>query len=240
MRDITMGALALVVLCTVGCSEQATGPTTTTTSEGQKSQAPSGTTAAQKNTALVRFINANPTAKGLDIWSGDARAFSNVAYKMTTPYREMPAHAGRFQLRDFGATQDLAVGRREIFPGRHYTLVALSAAKHASTLVALSDNLAELEPGKARVRLINATVGVDDLDLFVSGTKTRIQHGVDASSASSFTDVDPGTLEIRLPGKAAPPELANLKVEADRLYTFIVTGTAGTLDVIRVEDKIDR
>jgi hypothetical protein len=81
--------------------------------------------------------------------------------------------------------------------------------------------LGALEPGQARVRLINATTDVDDLDLYIAGTKTRLQHGIDTSMVTSVTDVDPGTLEIRPQNKPAPPQLSNLKVEADRFYTFM-------------------
>ena len=77
----------------------------------------------------------------------------------------------------------------------------------------MRDNLAEIEPGNARVRLINATPDVDDLDLYIAGTKTRVQHGMDASVGTSFTDVAPGMLEIRPANKPAPPQLSNLKVE---------------------------
>lgn len=102
----------------------------------------------------------------------------------------------------------------------------------------LSDNLGSLEPGQARVRLINATLGVGDVDLYLAGGKTRLQHGVDASVVTSFTDVDPGLVEIRPQNKPGPPQLSNLKVEADRLYTFIVTGTPGALDLLQVVDRI--
>lgn len=228
----------------VGCTAQTTSPSVTTTSEGQKSQAPPGTTAARQDTALVRFINADPAVKGpgaqgLDIWSGTSRTFSNVAYKAITPYVELPAHAGRFDLRASGGATNLAVGLREIFPGRHYTLVALPTQKDRSRLAVITDDLSAVEPGQARVRLINATTGVGDLDLFFAGTKTRIQHGIDASTISSFSEVDPGTLEIRAESKAAVAPLSNLKVEPGRLYTFIVTGTPGSLDVVRVEDRIE-
>jgi hypothetical protein len=67
-----------------------------------------------------------------------------------------------------------------------------------------------------------------------------IQHGVDASVVTSFTDVDEGTLEIRPVNRPAPPQLSNLKVEADRLYTFVVVGTSGGLELVRIEDRIEQ
>jgi hypothetical protein len=239
MRNLIAGALAALILWTAGCTPRTTDPSTTTTSEGQKSQAPAGTTAARNDNALVRFINADPNAKGMDIWSSGVRTFSNVAYKMITPYVEMTAHAGQFQLREAGATQELAGNQREMFPGRHYTLVALPGQNHSSRLEVMSDYLGVLEPGQATVRLINATTDVKDLDLYIQGRGARIGHGVDLGIADSFTVVKPGMLEIRQPAKPALQQLSNLKVEADRLYTFIVTGRARRLDVFLVEDRIN-
>jgi hypothetical protein len=57
--------------------------------------------------------------------------------------------------------------------------------------------------------------------------------------ATSFTDVDGGTLEIRMKDGHAPPQFSNLKVEVDRLYTFIVVGMADTPDLVRIEDQMD-
>lgn len=175
----------------------------------------------------------------MDVWSSGSRTFSNIVYKTITPFMQLPAHVGQFQLREAGGAEDLAANRLEMFPGRHYTLVALPKKNHSSRLAVMRDNLAEIEPGNARVRLINATPDVDDLDLYIAGTKTRVQHGMDASVGTSFTDVAPGMLEIRPANKPAPPQLSNLKVEGDRLYTFIVTGTARALDLVRVEDRIE-
>ena len=107
--------------------------------------------------STLMFINADPDGKGLDVWSSGSRTFSNVAYKTITPHMQLPAHVDQFRLREAGGTEDLAANRREMFPGRHYTVVALPKQNHSSRLAVIRDNLAELEPGSARVRLINAT-----------------------------------------------------------------------------------
>lgn len=117
MRTLVSGTVALVVFCAAGCSSPTKEPSTTTTSEGQKTQGPPGTAAAHADTALVRFINADPSAKSLNVVSNAGAAFNNVAYRTITPYQQLQAHAGRFELREPGGTKDLAVGLREIFPG---------------------------------------------------------------------------------------------------------------------------
>jgi hypothetical protein len=102
----------------------------------------------------------------------------------------------------------------------------------------MQDNLYLLEPGRARVRLVNATLDVDELDLYAVGSQKTVLHGVDPATATSFVDVDAGTFEVHPRGQLAPPQLANLPVEADRVYTFVVVGDAADLELVRIEDDI--
>ena len=57
----------------------------------------------------------------MDVWSSGSRTFSNIVYKTITPFMQLPAHVGQFQLREAGGAEDLAANRLEMFPGRHYT-----------------------------------------------------------------------------------------------------------------------
>ncbi|MEO8049165.1 MAG: DUF4397 domain-containing protein [Acidobacteriota bacterium] len=214
-------------------------PSVTSTSEGQKTQGQAGTTAAQNGDALVRLVNVDSRGSGVDIVWGDKKFFSGVAYKSTTPYKEAPRGTVQFKLRAAGGTEDLSAGHVELLPGRHYTLVAFPDQKGGTRLEILSDKLGLLDLGEARVRLINATTDVDDLDLFLAGTKNRILHGADSGRTAimSFADMMAGTVEIRSPSRPAPTLLAKLDVEADRLYTFIVVGSAGALDVVQTVDR---
>jgi hypothetical protein len=181
-------------------------------------------------------MNADPDGTGMDIVVAGEPVFSNVAYKTTAPYKEMPKVLGelQFELREAGGTEILGTNRRSLLLGRHYTLVSLPTDNHMARLALTMDNLFQVEPGRARVRLINATPDVEDLDLYIAGTESVIQHGVDAGVVTSFTDVDEGTLEIRPADRPAPPQLSNLTVEAGRLYTFVVVGTSGDLDLVRI------
>jgi hypothetical protein len=241
MRHMSIGAFVSAVLWTTGCTPLTTDPSVTTTSEGEKTEAPAGKSAAQQGNALVRVVNANAEGKGLDIVWGSETLFGDVAYKSITAYVGVPRGLAQFKLRAAGGTEDLSAGHRELLSGRHYTLVALPKEKGDARLRFLSDNLGLLEPGETRVRLINATTDVNDLDLFIAGTPNRVLHGIDAGAvaATSFVDMEAGNVEIRSPTRPAPTLVAKLKVEGDRLYTFIVVGTASALDVVQIVDHTE-
>jgi hypothetical protein len=239
MRPVTIGAVVFVLFLSTSCSPQTSSPSVTTTSEGQVTEGPAGKDAAKEGTALVRFINADPGAKMLQVLAADKPLFQDIAYKTVTPYTELPRGYTQFKLHIPGAADEIAASRRELFPGRHYTLVALPPKKGKAILVTLSDNLGALDPGEARIRLINATTDVDDLDLFKEGTNNRIAHGVDAGAVTSFTDSTPGSVEVHKANQPTPMKLSMLPVESDRLYTFIVVGSANSLDAVQVVDRIE-
>ena len=231
-------ALAATTLWTIGCDRKSSSPLETKTSDGQVSAAPAGKAAARQDKALVRFLNADPTDKKRELWAGDARLFSGIAYRAITPYVEIPSQATQFRLRDENGTENIASIHDELFAGRSYTYVAMPGKSRLS-LVEISDDLAAPKPGKAKVRLINATFGVDHLDLHRLGVEKKIGT-VQAGASTDFKDVDPGTFEIRPPKQPVSTQLSNLTVDADHFYTFVVLGPSGGLDALRVEERLDR
>lgn len=242
MRQAVFVGFILVSLWTAGCANPVTNsPSVTTTSEGQTIGAPSGTAAAQQGNALVRLVNVDPEKKDVDVVGGGEKYFSAVSFKTVTAYVEIPRGLMQFKLRDAGSTEDLSANHQELMPGRRYTLIVLPRGKGDSRLMVLSDKLGLLDPGETRVRLINATTGVDDLDLFLAGTTNRILHGIDAGMkvTTSFADMEAGDVEIRSPSRPAPTLVTKVTVEPERLYTFIVIGSPGKLDVVRIVDHTE-
>ena len=239
MRRCIDVLLASMLFSLANCNPKTSSPSETTTSEGQQSEAPSGKTAARDAAALVRFMNADPNGVK-EIQVNGEPIMTNVAYRSIMPFQEIQPGVTQFKLYETGGTESLATTQQQLFFGQHYTLMALPKENHKSRLAITTDNLSAVDPGKARVRLVNATPDVNDLDLYVAGTKMRIQHGVDASMETSFTDVNPGTLEIRPANGSAAPALSNLVIEPDRLYTFVVVGNSSALDIVRIEDRIKR
>jgi len=239
MRKFFVALTATVFFTVASCGRTTTSPSETTTSEGQRSQAPAGTTASSQGTALVRFMNADATGKPRELLTMNGRLFGDVPYKSITPYTETPTDPTGFHLRETGGAEDLTVDHTDLLKGRHYTLVASPRPKGKSQLLILRDDLAQLAAGKAKVRVINATTDVNNLDLYAAGTAKKIEKGVDATESTSFMDVDPGTFEIRPARQVAAPRLSKLHIEANRFYTFVVVGKSGDLDVVVVADKLN-
>lgn len=240
MRVFLHGAAVTAFCLLAACSEPTKEPSVTTTSEGDLTAAPPGKVAAQENVALVRFINADSEERSATIFAGDNKVYSDISYKGITAYTAVDRGYTQFKLRSGSGSEDLASTRRELFPGRHYTVIALPRRDGKSRLVSVSDNLSALDPGEARLRVINATKNVDDLALYEAGTNNRIVRAVDAGSFTTFTELQPGLVELRPKMDAPPMKLAMLPVQAGSLYTFIVIGEPNAEDLVQVEDRVER
>jgi hypothetical protein len=240
MKKVTVSTFALIaILGTAACNKKTDQPTRTATSEGQTSTAAAGTTAAKQDRALVRFVNADPGHATADLWFGDMKAFSDVAYKAVTPYTELPADRSTFKLRASGQNMDVATNNEGLYAGRHYTLVAIHKKDGTTILRAVSDDLDAPAAGKAKVRMINAAPNAGELDLVQArDRKSEVFDAINFDSPTSFKEVDPGNLEVRHDDSKAPVlRLPQVTVQPDKFYTVIITGDQA-VESIRIEDQL--
>jgi len=235
--------LALCILL-AGCSSNKTTEPSASATPGGASTAPSGQDAANQKKALVRFAQTVPGNQRMDLWFGDMKVFSNVAYKEVTPYVEVPAERHDFKLQNAGDTQVTAPATNSegLSAGGHYTIVAeRKSAKDAGyTLNAMNDDLKIPTDGKAKVRVVNAAVGLGKID--VVGPDGKIFGGVDEISSTSYKEVNPatGALEIRRNDKSVDAlRVPNMSFQPGKLYTIFIVGGAGQrLEAIPVTDQL--
>jgi hypothetical protein len=241
MKYTFVAAACMAVLGT-GCNPPADRPTTTKTSEGQTSSGPVGAGAAVRGTALVRFINAEPTIDKADLWFGDQVAFSGVSYRTVTPYRELPGDRKDFRLRGTGMSNDLAKNNEGLKAGRHHTLVAIRKADNTPALSAFEDSLEAPASDKAKIRFINAATNEGDLALSIGGTSRPLFAGVKFGTGGSYQDVKPGAAVIQVRSedqKTTAMRVRNQTLEAGKTYTIIALGD-GNQDILFIEDQLSR
>lgn len=200
-------------------------------------------TQASTERAYVRFINADATKEKLDLYFGDGKAFSGIGYRQVTAYQPMPTERGTFRVRVPEMSSDLATNSEGLWAGRYYTLLAAAKNNGETTLDAISDGFDAPSAGKAKVRVINASTNAGDVDLWVAGTRNELLDGVDPDSASSFKEVDPTTaaIEVRRDDKKGMPvKVADMPIQAGKLYTVLVTGDRNKLTATPIEEPLNR
>jgi hypothetical protein len=212
MKTAGLTALGLSVILVTGCNKESnqTAPVASE-SGGAASKAPESGQAADKNDqALVRVIGAADTAP-MEVIGDKNTVFTRVEYKEVTPYKAIPANFDDFAVKQAGqdAATPLAENSESIASGRHYSLVifpdtAANAANGKDRKIALNviaDDLQQPSEGKARVRVINAAAGTDDIEVFLRGQKDALFDDVDFKEAIAYKEVDPvkTTIEWRTP-----------------------------------------
>jgi hypothetical protein len=242
LRGLCTGMLAGgIVLLAGACKDNRdTGAVSSRTAEGT-SNAPASALAEDKDVSLVRVINAIPAGAPVTVLAGDSAAFSGVAYKTATPFRELPDDRLHFKLGS--ADKPLAENRENLDGGDHYTVIVMPDAGGADkrNMRVLEDGLEPVAAERARVRVINAVPGDLEIDVYVGGREDALFDGVNFKSEAGWSEIDPmaGTLEIRPDGKKnVLASVPNVKFEGGKSYTFVVAGTPAKPEIIKVEDEV--
>ncbi|HET8624057.1 MAG TPA: DUF4397 domain-containing protein [Gemmatimonadales bacterium] len=192
--------------------------------------------------SLVRVINAIPGSKAIDIYAGDSAAFPKVAYKTVTPFHQMERNASKFEIKAGPDGKPIAENREALVDGGHYTIIAMpdEGGPDKRNLRVLNDDFAPVPGDKARLRLVNAIPGEDDLTLKLRGFDDELFSDVAFKREAGWKDVDPfvGTLVLLNGDGKTIATLPEMKVMGGKSYTLIAAGRRNKADVIKVEDDV--
>ena len=224
-------ALALLLISCAACDRAETqSVSVTTTSPAGASTAPSSTSAASRDEALVRVVHAIPNTSAMDVLAGDLVVFDAVNFKSVTSYRALDSKRYMFAIRPAGMTnaKPLASNTEGLEDGRYYTLFALPGEARSAHLRIVGDKLDQPADGKARLRIVHAANGIGSFNVYHAGT-TGLLENVAFQSVTDYQDVTPvnGKIEVRPAGTSnAVVVLPNAHLEAGRFYTMVVLGSA--------------
>lgn len=245
IKDFMVPTLAVLLTLTVACSQESSQDRSVkTTTDSGSSTASASHDASNRDKALVRVVHAMPAQPAVDAFAGDSRTFSNVTYKTVTPYAELTDDTQRLTLKPAGQPGTLAENNENFAGGKHYTLIAVpsSAQDPKPELKVLADDLKPPTAGKARVRVINASPDVGEIDVYVMNTADKLFGGVNFKSEAGYTEIAPTTtvVELRPQGKKQPLlMMPQFSFEPDKTYTIVVMGRAKNhkLEAVTVEDQ---
>jgi len=244
MSSILMATAIAALSCAT--EEKQSLPVTTKSPSGV-STAPPSQAAETRNRALVRFIHAVPEVATADVFADDMLVFTNVAYQGVTAYREVPDNRLTFRVRPAGQymAEPIADEAESLSAGKHYTVIVMRAKQAKADISVLEDDLVPPAPGKAKVRWVNATADLGEVDVFAPGSEKPLFGGVNNNSATKYAEVSPlsGSLEVHREGeKTNAFTIPNVDFQSGKIYTVVITGhgTGGDnvpLKAIIVEDR---
>jgi hypothetical protein len=195
---------------------------------------------AISGTALVRVAHFSPDTAGVDVWVDGKRVLQNVGYDTVSDYVSLVAGAHEFALRPFGApstSEPVVSATAPLVAGTAYTIagVGLNAEIRGQIFV---DDLAAPPAGRAKVRVIDAVVGTNPIDVLLAGGTTFGKIGF--AKASAYEAVAPGAYGVRV-RKSGDQEtvldVPTVRIGAGIIYSFVVIGGAGKpLQLVPVVD----
>ena len=189
--------------------------------------------------ATVRLIHASPGAPNVDVLVDGQPVVEGVAYGMATEYVPITAEEHRIQIVPTGQTADAAVVDEtvEAGPGQAY-LVAVFGLLNDIGGAVYDIDLSEIEPGTARVRMLNLSPDAGDLDLLETGGDEWFGD-VALGEASDYRDVAPGAYSADLRGDDDRVLLtvADLTFEETQVYDVVALGQVAD-DTLEVQSLI--
>jgi hypothetical protein len=225
-----------------GCQDAQTDKEVKTrTSTGDAAVSISGDSADKRGVALVRVINAVPGKNRLLVRADRDHQLTAAEYKTVTDYQPIDKNWVTFEIGSAGDStfEPLATNREMLTDGHRYTIVVMrDSAKNFETRV-LRDEISD-DTTQARVRVIHAARGVNEVNLVQRGADTLVD-GVNFTMEAGYKAVKPwtGTLEVRAEsGNRLLLSIPDVALQAGRSYTIVLTrNAAGKLESFRFDDS---
>src|SRR5256885_1071433 len=191
--------------------------------------------AAADPVGYVRLAHLSPDTPNVDVYlstvggSGAPQVFPGVGYGVISKYLSVPQGTYAVAMRGAGAPATdppVLTTNVTVTAGKAYMVAGVG--KHADLgLKVIEDDLTPPPSGKAKVRVIQASVGASALDLAIQGGP-MIAGNVPFASTTRYFEVQPGRWTLTAKGTSGGPS-GNLGVhlEAGNVYSVLVLDAPG-------------
>lgn len=193
--------------------------------------------------ATLRVVQASPGAPDVDVLLDGQPLLKNLGFGQPTTYVTMTAQQHRLQVVPSGQTADAAIVDETIdaAPRQAYLLAVYGRLNDIQGKIFEVD-LSDIEPGNARVRLINFSPDAGNVDLLETGGDEWFSN-VALGDASDYRDIAPGSYSADLRGGGDHRVLRTIPdvtFAETRVYDLIVVGQIAddSLEVQSLETEV--
>ncbi len=173
--------------------------------------------------ATLRVVHASPGAPEVDVLLDGQPVLEGIASGTASEYVTISPEEHRIQVVPTGQTADAAVVDETLgaAPGRAYLLAVFGLLNEIGGDIYDVD-LGEIEPGNARVRLLNLSPDAGDIDLLETGGDEWFGN-VALGAVSDYRDVAPGSYSADLRGTddRVLQTVTNLTFDDARVYDVV-------------------
>jgi hypothetical protein len=191
--------------------------------------------AAADPVGYVRLAHLSPDTPNVDVYlstvggSGAPQVFPGVGYGVVSKYLSVPQGTYAVAMRGAGAPATdppVLTTNVTVTAGKAYMVAGVG--RHADLgLKVIEDDLTPPPSGKAKVRVVQASLRAPALDLSIAGGAT-IASNVPFASTTDYFQVQPGRWTLRAQGTTGGPA-GNLGVHLDagNVYSVLVLDAPG-------------
>jgi hypothetical protein len=198
-------------------------------------------------TARLRVVHVSPDASAIDVFVGDTREFTNVAFAVPTDYQDVRTGSQTIRFVATADTTTLGSSSEDLELSRSYTVLATGFAESVTPLL-LSDTTDAPPDGEIRLRLVHASPSTGAVDVYVGDPTQDIAAVNPTVSNVAFGDVsnslrlDEGTYRIRVTAVGGTEPLIDeqLTLSSGAVRTIIARDAVGggvPAEVVVLDDR---
>jgi hypothetical protein len=192
----------------------------------------------------VRLAHLSPDTPDVDVYltavgGGAPKVFPGVGYGTVSSYLSVPTGTYAVAMRPSGApASDPPVLTTDVTVAAGKAYLVAGVGNHANLgLKVITDDLSPPPSGKAKVRVLQASVRAPVLDLAVEGGPT-IASGVAFATTTDYLAVDPGRWTLRVQGtNGGPSDTLSVRLASGGVYSVLVLDakTGGLTAQVRLD-----
>jgi len=185
----------------------------------------------------ISIIHASPTTEKLDVFINNTKISVND-FSFGTKMDYLNAYSGnrKFDVTKTGTTTSLKSESFTLEPQEGYSLFVINKLENISFLF-LKDDFTQPATGKARIRFVNLSPDAEALNLAIAGSATDLFTNKAFKEYSTFESIDAAekvTFNIKNKTTGANEVvLADVKIEAGKVYTIYAKGLKATADATK-------
>ncbi|RKN34903.1 DUF4397 domain-containing protein [Micromonospora musae] len=176
----------------------------------------------------VRLAHLSPDTPSVDVYlaapdATEPQVFPGVGYGVLSDYLPLPVGRYAVAMREAGAPADdppVLTTEVAVTSGAAYTVAGVGRYADLGLRV-LQDDLSAPEGGRAKVRVVQASVRAPVLDVAVADGPA-IANGVHFATTTDYQLVEPGQWRLRLSGSGGPTTQAEVRLTGGAVYSLLV------------------
>jgi len=195
--------------------------------------------------AQFRVMQASPNESNLDVLVDSKTLSSNLSFSQTTGYLKLDPGSRHVQLEVSGTTTPIIDQTLTLNGGSATTYLAANYASSITGVMYTDDNTAPAS-GQFRIRIINASPGIGNADVYVVPVGTDLStvtanfSSLAFQAASSYLSLNAGTYEVFFTGpgtKFAYIDSGSLTLSAGQVRTVVgLDGQNGGFTSVTLSD----